>query len=713
MQTISRYASRLWSGNLAKGLRPGAIAISGTLMLGFAGTIRSRYTSTASCEETKEKFKQSSPKESTIESWLSFDSVKSQFNALSARLTQISSELSGDPNSLFQQIVEESVTDDQVNPELRWKASVRLGTDVGFCEKAYLRERKHFMKRAFASLMGVDESIVDERDIPIVGVAASGGGYRAMVSTTGCLLGARQSGILDVVSYIAGISGSCWALGGWYSIADGDLDQFQTHIKSRITTPFLDLANFQLFTDHPTNKYLLSGAVAKLASKGGTTSLVDVYGTLVSSRLFVPDDLSRLDPRHLKLSNQRHLLDGSLPLPIYCAIYHQVPDEMSNYSNTNEDPSSAGKVARDQTFISPSYHWYEMTPYEVGSEDVGAFIPTWSLGRAFENGHDIEPRPEISLSILSGIFASAFTATLAHYYQEVKPGLMVLPFFKMFDAYVSTFESDLSTLHPFPPAELPNFLRGLQGQLKPGLSVAVTECETLGLMDAGAELNIPYVPLYRRNCDVIISLDASADSQDVWFSKAQTYAHRCGLDTWPVVKYPGPSESSPSTEHADHDAEIPLNEGEIQVKKSREQAFKQLGGENGKPLDGNEANPFPADTRGVAHCSKPEPPLGRCNIWVGDSTNKELSARMDEPDEDLIQARDGPALIYIPLAPGNGLEDPAAVWSTWRFDYKEEETEQLLKLSELNFRTGEEQMKKVLRAIWKRKRNQRLKKEEP
>lgn len=80
--------------------------------------------------------------------------------------------------------------------------------------------------------------------------------------------------------------------------------------------------------------------------------------------------------------------------------------------------------------------WYEITPYEAGSEDVGAWIPTWALGRAFDKGHDVEPRPEISLSILSGIFASAFTATLAHYYQEVKPGLVMLPFFKMFDTYV-------------------------------------------------------------------------------------------------------------------------------------------------------------------------------------------------------------------------------------------------------------------------------------
>jgi hypothetical protein len=36
-----------------------------------------------------------------------------------------------------------------------------------------------------------------------------------------------------------------------------------------------------------------------------------------------------------------------------------------------------------------------------------------------------------------------------------------------------------------------------------------------------AELNIPYYPLLRRNVDCIIALDASADSQDLWFTRAE------------------------------------------------------------------------------------------------------------------------------------------------------------------------------------------------
>lgn len=108
----------------------------------------------------------------------------------------------------------------------------------------------------------------------------------------------------------------------------------------------------------------------KLAGKDGTTSLVDIYGTLVSSRLFVPDDLSLLNPRHLKLSNQRHLLNGSMPLPIYCAIYHQVPDEVMTDTSTNEDGSSAEKAARAQSFISPSYHVRRIDIYILSAKMI-------------------------------------------------------------------------------------------------------------------------------------------------------------------------------------------------------------------------------------------------------------------------------------------------------------------------------------------------------
>ena len=61
----------------------------------------------------------------------------------------------------------------------------------------------------------------------------------------------------------------------------------------------------------------------KAAGKEGTVSLVDLYGTLLSSRLYVPSDVTKLNPRHLSLHYFRKNVDtGDLPLPILSAIQH-------------------------------------------------------------------------------------------------------------------------------------------------------------------------------------------------------------------------------------------------------------------------------------------------------------------------------------------------------------------------------------------------------
>lgn len=79
---------------------------------------------------------------------------------------------------------------------------------------------------------------VDERDIPIVCLGGSGGGFRAvssldyttrrrwrkrlivrraasqMLGFLGTMEAAKEAGMWDLIMYTAGVSGSCWALGG-------------------------------------------------------------------------------------------------------------------------------------------------------------------------------------------------------------------------------------------------------------------------------------------------------------------------------------------------------------------------------------------------------------------------------------------------------------------------------------------------------------------
>ena len=63
--------------------------------------------------------------------------------------------------------------------------------------------------------------------------------------------------------------------------------------------------------------------VQKAAGAKGIVSLVDVYGTLLGSRILVPSDVKRLNPQHLSLHLMRHNIDrGQLPLPVFTAIQH-------------------------------------------------------------------------------------------------------------------------------------------------------------------------------------------------------------------------------------------------------------------------------------------------------------------------------------------------------------------------------------------------------
>ena len=95
---------------------------------------------------------------------------------------------------------------------------------------------------AFATLIGVDPALIDERDIPTVAVAASGGGLRAAMNTIGALGEFKESGLLDCVTYVAGISGSCWAMGALYSGVAGGTDPRMAaeHLRERIQVPYVD-----------------------------------------------------------------------------------------------------------------------------------------------------------------------------------------------------------------------------------------------------------------------------------------------------------------------------------------------------------------------------------------------------------------------------------------------------------------------------------------
>ncbi|EUC64323.1 phospholipase A2 [Rhizoctonia solani AG-3 Rhs1AP] len=670
-------------------------------------------------------------------------------------------ELSRGPGSLWNEIVD-SPPSSQDHPEYEWEAEVRLGDELCMAERAFLRNRKRKMRTAFAELFGVAFHDIDERDLPIVAIAGSGGGFRAMVNTTGALKGAQDTGIFDCISYIAGISGSCWALAMMYSGVTGSPSpsEAQKHMRSRIQTPYLDISNFDIIISPPFNKYLLSGLLHKVTAPGwGNISLTDIYGTLLSTRLLVPDDIKKLDPRCLSLHQFRRFIDdGSYPMPIMTAISRHLRQDLENKEVETKKkerrsyaPTRRLKLRREAEELEAKarWLWFEWSPYEVGCDELGAWIPSWALGRRFEHGRNIERRPELSLTLLSGIFGSAFCASLQHYFLEVRPLLrdLPLPIFNWLDNVLVENEKEFDVIHPVSPTGLPNFVKGLEDQLRYGSPDSITEAETLRFMDAGAELNIPYYPLLRRGVDCIIALDASADSQDLWFTRAEEYAARRGLQTWPKgarwpkVLQPAAESSDTPAQNQVSDSDSRTNQEIASTKESDvvEQADHQKAAEapmGNAPLatedtasdhdKGQDTTVPVTKDRDIGSLRKLTNTLNQPDeetkplsayVWIGSSTDNG-SSRVDNLEEEALASRDGIGIVYMPLIPneeaqrryGGGLWHPLDV-STWRFELQCEETDKLLTTAEMNFKDGHQKIARVLKVMWMRKRNARLEKE--
>lgn len=108
---------------------------------------------------------------STLSSW----SWPSSLANLQEKSSALLLELSRGPGSLYSQVVHDP-PDPEVHPECAWDAEVRLSDSLCISERAFLRERRRKMTKAFAHFMNINESEVDERDLPTVAIAGSGGG---------------------------------------------------------------------------------------------------------------------------------------------------------------------------------------------------------------------------------------------------------------------------------------------------------------------------------------------------------------------------------------------------------------------------------------------------------------------------------------------------------------------------------------------------------
>lgn len=673
-----------------------------------------------------------------------------------ATVHKLQRELSLSPGSLADDIWKEA-QDPDINPEILLDAKVRVSGDLCDEEQMFRRHRQKRVVKALASYLGIAEEDIHPDDVPVIAMCGSGGGLRALVAGTGSYLAAQEAGLWDCVTYTAGVSGSCWLQTLYHSsIAHRDFNKLVDHLKNRLGVHIaFPPAALNLLTTAPTNKFLLSGFVEKLkGDPGADFGLVDIYGLLLAARLLVPRGELGVSDRDFKLSNQRvNLMDGAHPLPIYTAVRHEIPvlEDENTKGHKKPTPEQLMRKSRNEAW----FQWFEFTPYEFFCEELNAGIPTWALGRHFYAGRsevtsEYLPIPELRIPGLMGVWGSAFCATLSHYYKEIRPLVKGLAGFGGVDSLIQGKNQDLIRVHPIDPAGIPNYVMGMKDQLPDSCPESIFRNNHLRLMDAGMSNNLPIYPLIRpgRDVDVIIAFDASADiKQENWLSVVDGYARQRGIKGWPVGA--GWPKANSSIEDAENALREPQNITDVQATKKLNKAKS------------NDPSKSLSDQKSSASTD-----LGYCNVWVGTTeertSNEEPppSKRLFDPphsedhsesDFHLMRPDAGIAVVYFPFLPNPDAPDvptkpqtrPRAAahsmrqdasqtkdpekplaphpnsidpevddfLSTWNFIYTPEQIDSVVGLARANFSQGEEQTRRVVRAVYERKKSDRLNKE--
>ncbi|XP_063796313.1 cytosolic phospholipase A2 isoform X2 [Pseudophryne corroboree] len=260
-------------------------------------------------------------------------------------------------------------------------SSTDLRFSMALCdqEKVFRQKRKHTVINGIKKLLGPEDSkdlYSTSRDVPVIAVLGSGGGFRAMVAFSGVMKALFESGVLDCITYIAGLSGSTWYMSTIYSHPEfpskGPKEINQEVMNNVSHSPLL------LLTPQKVKRYV--EALWKKKSSGQPVTFTDVFSMLIGETL-IKDRMNK------KLSNmQEKISDGQCPMPLFTCL-HVKPD------------------VSELMFAD----WVEFTPYEIGMAKYGTFMPPEFFGSKFFMGTVIKKYEEYPLHFLMGVWGSAFS----------------------------------------------------------------------------------------------------------------------------------------------------------------------------------------------------------------------------------------------------------------------------------------------------------------
>lgn len=253
------------------------------------------------------------------------------------------------------------------NPDLRFSLALCRA------EKEFLMTRRKKVLVAMQKVLG-DKAPDNEKQVPIMGILGSGGGFRAMTCLSGAVKALHETQLLDCATYIAGLSGSSWYISTYYAhdnFPNVSHSQIQDELRESVTKDW----KWQLMNGA---KYV--GSMIAKYKRGQPVSFTDFFGHLLG-------DVLLKGKKHKKLTDmQKFLVQGIMPFPLFTCLHAKRNVSCRSFSE-----------------------WVEFSPYEIGIAKYGTFMKTEEFGNKFIIGKKIKHFDELPLHFLQGVWGSAFT----------------------------------------------------------------------------------------------------------------------------------------------------------------------------------------------------------------------------------------------------------------------------------------------------------------
>ncbi|KKP27206.1 MAG: hypothetical protein UR12_C0030G0013 [candidate division TM6 bacterium GW2011_GWF2_30_66] len=367
-------------------------------------------------------------------------------------------------------------------------------------------EREKRVRKFQKDFLGEDFS--DDEATLSIGIAGSGGGVRARISTTGFVKGAIDSGLFDCVTYFSALSGSSWMLAPWIFRKDKNIDKFIDVVVKNSTGEIENSRdNMYSFTGLPQIDFTeVKSNFLRQKAWNRHHGLVNMFG-IVLQKTFLKEVIDETKNKYgeLYLSSMRNQFEGGLTvIPIFevraekkeeNAIIIQEPCFFTPWEFGSRFFGQYGACVNIKTFGS-KFENNKALPYEISNN---IRLQTESVKR-------IGPEPELGL--IMATCGSAFTVQTS----TVSNGIAQQNIDPIYKLRHSIFNNSFMNCEFNNFMHTDNYFTGFYN--KP----------TLYLHDAGIVANIPVISLYRKPVDaahgikensapdIIIIFDASDTS---------------------------------------------------------------------------------------------------------------------------------------------------------------------------------------------------------